>query len=153
MGNTNYAALVVFRKANRNLEEAVLRSMLSSQLHWVALGVGILILAVGIFVSVWPLQRDQSTGSVLKANEGRPAGLESEGELPGLPARNTTGGVGPELATADDAALSDSAALESKAVEPPAPRGGPGDVANVQDRAVLVIRDAEGNIKQQETVR
>ena len=178
-----------------------MRSVISSQLHWVVLGVGILILGAGISLSVWPLQRDQGTGLVPGATEGRLAELETEGELPGLPARNTTGvgvsgdvspasygttvsdsaepdsgGVGPGLTAADDAALSDSAALdggragrgltagddvalsdsaelEVQTAEPPAPDGGPGDVARVQDRADLVVRDAKGNIKQQETVK
>ena len=129
----------VFGQTNRNFAEAVLRSVISSQLHWVALGVGILILGAGISLSVWPLQRDQGTGLVPGATEGRLAELETEGELPGLPARNTTGvgvsgdvspasygttvsdsaepdsgGVGPGLTAADDAALSDSAALDGR---------------------------------------
>jgi len=178
-----------------------LRSIISNQLHWVALGVGILILAAGISVSVWSPQRDQGAGPVPGAKEGRPAGLETVGELPGLPGRNTSGvgvsgdvspapygtsvsnsaeldsgRVGLGLTAADDAALSDSAALDAdragrglitgddvglsdsavlevQTAEPPAPDGGPVDVARVQDEADLVVRDAKGNIKQQETVK
>ena len=113
-----------------------MRSVLSSKRHWAALGVGIVILAVGISVFVWPLQDSQGIGSVLRANDGRPAGW-----------------AGPTLTVANDVALSDSTALDAKVVESPAPHGGPGDVANVQDRAYLVVRDAEGNIKHQDTVK
>lgn len=113
-----------------------MRSVLSSQLHWVALGVGILIIAVGVSVFVWSLQDSQGIGSVLRANDGMP-----------------NEGFGPALTVANDVALSDSAALDAKAAEPPASHDGPGDVANVQDMADLVVRDAEGNIKHQVTVR
>ncbi len=113
-----------------------MRSVLRSQLHWVALGVGILIIAVGISVFVWPLKDNQDIGSVLRANDG-----------------NTAEGVGSALTAANDVALSDSAALDAKTAEPPAQPGGPEEVANVQDRAYLVVRDAEGNIKHQDTVR
>ena len=117
-----------------------MRSLISNRLHWVALGVGILILAFGISIAAWSSQRDQGTGSVLSANEGRPAG---DGGL----------GIGSGLIAADDAALSDSAALDARRAEPPAPHGGTGDVASVQDTAVLVVRDAEGNIKSQKTIK
>ena len=113
-----------------------MRSVLSSQLRRVALGVGILIIAVGVSVFVWSLQDSQGIGSVLRANDGMP-----------------NEGFGPTLTVANDVALSDSAALDAKTAEPPALHGGPGDVANVQDRADLVVRDAEGNIKHQVTVR
>ena len=113
-----------------------MRTVLSSQLHWVALGVGILILAVGISVFVWPSLGGQGGGSALKTNEGRPAGE-----------------AGPGLNAANDVALSDSAELDARTAEPTTPHGGPGDVASVQDTADLVVRDAEGNIKQQETVK
>ena len=43
--------------------------------------------------------------------------------------------------------LRDSATLNVVSAEPDAPRGGPGDVANVQDSASLVIRDAQGKVK------
>ncbi len=111
-------------------------SVLRSQLQWVALGVGILLIAVGISVFVWPLKDNQDIDSVLRANDG-----------------STADGVGPALIAANDVALSDSALLDAERAEPPAQRGGPGDVANVQDRAYLVVRDAEGNIKHQDTVR
>ena len=113
-----------------------MRSVLSRQLHWVALGVGILIIAVGVSVFVWPLQDSQGIGSVLRANDGMP-----------------NEGFGPTLTVANDVALSDSAALDAETAEPPRSHGGPGDVAKVQDRAHLVVRDAEGNIKYQDTVK
>ena len=113
-----------------------MRFVHSSQLNWVALGVGILILAVGISVFVWPLKDNRDIGSVLIANDG-----------------STAEGVGPALTAANDVALSDSAALDAKRAEPPAQHGGPGDVANVQDRAYLVVRDADGNVKSQGTAR
>ena len=76
-------------------------------------------------------------------------------ELPGLPARDTTGdeaSVGAGHASSG-ATVSDSAELEVQRGEPPPPRGGPGDTAGMGDSADLVVRDAAGNIKQQETVR
>ena len=161
-----------------------MKSVLRGKLHRVALGVGILILAVGISVSVWTLQRDQGTSPMAGANEGKPAGLDTGGELPRLPARNATvndsaeldaGGVDPARTAADgvavsdsvelragravggataagDATVSDSAELQVRTEDAPAPQGGPGDVASFQDGAELIVRDAEGNIKQQETV-
>ena len=63
--------------------------------------------------------------------------------------------VGVELGrvAADDATVSDSAELEVQTAEVPPARGGLGDVASVQDGAALVVRDAEGIIKNQETVK
>jgi len=52
-----------------------------------------------------------------------------------------------------DATVSDSAELEFQMEDVPAPRGGPGDVASFQDGAELIVRDAEGKIKQRVTVR
>ena len=172
-----------------------MRHFLSGYLHWVALGVGVLVLAGGASVSVWLLQRDDGPGPA-RANEGPPAGLESGSELPGLPAGDTTGdeasvgaspassgasvsdsaelelqrggpapgqaeatqsedagGAATELTAANGATVSDSAELEVQRGEPPPPPGGPGDTAGMGDSADLVVRDAEGNIKQQETVR
>ena len=113
-----------------------MKSALRGRLHRVALGVGILILAIGISFFVWPLRENLGIDSVLNASDGWPVG-----------------GYGSSLITAGDVALSDSAGLDAKTAEPSARHGGPGDVANVQDRAELVVRDAEGNVKYQDTVR
>ena len=59
----------------------------------------------------------------------------------------------PEMEAAANAKMSDSATTEVQPGEAAPPRGGPGDVASVQDSAGLVVRDASGNIKQQETVK
>ena len=112
-----------------------MRSALRSKLQRVALGVGILILAIGISVFVWPLRENPGIDSVLDASDGWPAG-----------------GDGPSLTTVGDVALSDSVGLDAKTAEPSAQHGGPGDVAKVQDMAELVVRDANGDIKYQATV-
>ncbi len=91
-----------------------MRSVCSSRLRGLALLVGILILAIGISVFIWPPQDDNGIGSVLRANDERPAGW-----------------VGPELTVGNDAALSDSAALDTERAGPSVSHGGPGDVANV----------------------
>ena len=179
-----------------------MRHFLSAQLHWVALGTGVLVLAGGISVSLWFSQRDVGPAPALGAGRAAPAQLQTGVEVPGLPARNTTGdgvsvGASPaadaarmsdsvELdagsagsgvtatdnavasdsakmdataadsgltAAADNVVVSDSAKMEIQPGEAAPPRGGPGDVASVQDSADLVVRDASGNIKQRTTVR
>ena len=175
-------ACPVFKQTNWNLEEAFLKSVLSSQLNRVAVGVGILILAAGISVSVWLLQRDPDNGALTRGNEGRLISLETGRELTSLPTGNATvsdsaeldaGGVEPDLTTADSvtmndsieleagragrgvavATVSDSAELKFQTENAPAPPGGSGEVARFQDGADLIVRDAKGNIKQQETVK
>lgn len=132
-----------------------MRSVFSRQLHWVALGVGILILVAGIFVAVSPFQDDSSAGPVLSAGEDRLDELEGGGALPGMPARISVGDGEFEYISGVSSGTSetDSSELDASTAEPPTPHGGPGDVASVQDTANLVVRDAKGNIKQHETVR
>ena len=132
-----------------------MRSVFSSRVHWAAIGIGILILATGISVSLWSIQRDQRNNPAAGANEGRAAALDAEVELPSLPARNTTSdGVSGDVSPASSSTIPrDSAALEVQTVEPPAACGGTVNVASVQDGADLVVRDAEGKIKQRETVK
>ena len=60
---------------------------------------------------------------------------------------------GQGLSAADGAVAYDSAELQVQPGETAATRGGSGSVAHFQDNAELVVRDASGNIKQQETVR
>jgi len=86
----------------------------SGPLHWVPLGLGLLVLAGGISVAVWLVQRDEGLGPVRGANEGTAAGLQTGGSLPG----NTTGNVVSEGDNTEDATLSDSAELKVQ-------RGGP----------------------------
>ncbi len=130
-----------------------MKSLLVSELHWVALAIGILVLIVGLSVVVWPQLRDKGDGSVLKANES--IGLESEGGPLGLPARLSAGDE--EHRSVMDSlsgnTVSDSTDSEVRTAEFPATHGGSGDVASVQDTAELVVRDAKGNIKRQEIVK
>ena len=62
------------------------------------------------------------------------------------------GRTGSGLDAADGATLSDSVELSVEEVKP-VPRRGSGDGASISDIAVLVVRDASGKIKQQQTVR
>ena len=64
-----------------------------------------------------------------------------------------TSGSGQELPADAGATVSDSAESEVQQEQTPAPSGGPGDAATVGDSADLVVRDAEGNIKQEEAVK
>ncbi|MCH8988690.1 MAG: hypothetical protein IIA92_07770 [Chloroflexi bacterium] len=64
-----------------------------------------------------------------------------------------TSGAGSELTAGGEATASDSAVSGVRQEETPPPPGGPGDVAALEDSAEIVVRDAEGNIKQQETVK
>ena len=206
-----------------------MRPILNGPLHWVALGVGLLVLAGVISVAVWLVQRDDGPGAVPRASDETPAGLETRERLPGSSTRNTTGdgesgSAGPAssgatandsvelevqrggssldeaeagqsegavgtrqgLTAADDATLSDSVEVEVQqgeatpppsspghaasvqdstdltmsdsaelSVQPgqPVPRRGSGDSAAIADTPELVVRDASGNIKQQQTVR
>ena len=182
--------------------------LLKDRLHWVALGFGALVLAAGIWVTMWPLQLDSGPGKPPEAGQAAPAsGAGASPELEtgdrgteerdsGLPAKyaretkvaggpemvptgvdfappsgnNTdqvesttesipavaaqdTGADAPALTAANGATAKDSAGLQAQRIQPPRPRGGPGDVASVQDGAVLVVQDASGNIKKRETVR
>ncbi len=66
-------------------------------------------------------------------------------------------GAGSELTAGSDATVSDSAESEVQQEHPDsigtAPSGGPGDTATFGDSADLVVRDAAGNIKQEEAVK
>ena len=159
MGKSDRSAIFVsvdvrvcprFGLTYQNVEEPDLRSVFSSRVPWVAPGIGILILATGISVSLWSPQGDQGNGPAAGANEGRAAALDAGVELPSLPARNTTGdGVRGDVSSASFSTIPrDSAALEVQTVEPPAAYGGAVNVAGVQDGANLVVRDVEGKIKQ-----
>ena len=95
---------------------------------WVVLGLGVLLLAVGLPLSLWL---------------ATPATEETT--APGLPAT-------------DSASLTDTAELEVRrgdaaATGSPQPEpsggGGSGEVARVTDSVRFVVRDAEGNIKEQ----
>ena len=163
-----------------------MKYFISGRLNWVALWVGILVLASGISVFAWLLQRGDGLGPVLEAASSAATGATTGaggGEVAGLPvsaaleatqgeatgsmltaangatvsdsAELDAGGAGqvlPAANVATGANVSDSARLVFQREEPP-PRGDPGDAASFQDSVALVVRDAEGNIKQQETVR
>lgn len=68
-----------------------------------------------------------------------------------------TSGAGSELTAGGEATASDSVVSEVQQEHPDSigtpPPGGPGDVAAFEDSAEIVVRDAAGNIKQQETVK
>ncbi|MCZ6892013.1 MAG: hypothetical protein O7F09_05810 [Chloroflexi bacterium] len=180
-----------------------MRPFLSGYLYKVALGAGMLALIGLISADLWLWQRDDRPAPALGASEAAPRQLQTGVEVPGLPARNTTGdrgnggagpassaasasdsaelevqrggpgpgltaadgatvsdsarlddtGTGPGFTASDDATVSDSAELEVQQAQSPPPRGGPGDTASLGDSAGLVVRDAEGNIKHQETVK
>ena len=114
---------------------------------------GILILVIGISVLVRPLQRDQDTGSALRAIES--VGLEGVGDMLSLPALISAveGVQGSVTVVSSGATVSDSVEHAVNPAESPESHGGLGDVARVQDRADLVIRDAKGNVKYRETIR
>lgn len=180
----------------------------SGQRHWLALGVGLLVLVAGISSSLWLLQRDDGPAPVLGANESAPGasgsaaavvdtGPDSDeegvkelpassandsgpalvaaedgdagGVVPGFPDKETTapsraaganlgtaqdgGGAAVELPALTQASLSELAELEVQRGAAPPPRGGPGAVAQVQDTAEIVVRDASGKVKQREVVK
>lgn len=69
------------------------------------------------------------------------------------PVKLEDSGAGTGLTAGDGATANDSAESEVQQEQTPAPSGGPGDNASFQDSADLVVRDAAGNIKQEETVK
>ena len=92
-----------------------MRHFLSGQLHWMALGVGILVLAGGISVSLWLSERDDGPAPALGAGETAPGQLQTGVDVPSLPARSTAdGGVsGGVSSPAYDAGMSDSVELDA----------------------------------------
>ena len=139
---------------------------------WAVLGLGVLLLAVGIPLSIWAVQRSGGPGPV-------PPG-SAETTAPGLPSEDSAtvsdtvevevqrgqgapaaGGTGPEasgLPATDSASVTDTAELEVQRAPVSAPDeparaepggGGRGDSATVQDSVAFVVRDAAGNIKEQ----
>ena len=64
-----------------------------------------------------------------------------------------TSGEDPGVTVSDGAAVNDSAELDVQRQPPPPPSGGPADDTNLGDSAGLVVRDAEGNIKLEQTVK
>ena len=91
------------------------------------------------------------------ASSGAPAGDSAEPEIqrggaaPGEAETVTIEGTG--LTAGGEATANDSAGSEVKREETPAPSGGPGEGANLEESVDLVVRDAEGNIKKQEVVK
>lgn len=98
-----------------------------------ALGIGIMILAAGLSISIWAWQDDEATRQVPVTIFGSRGGLEIGRQVPGLQGRLTT--------------VSGSLTLDAQNAEHPSQNSVPGDVARVQDGADLVVRDSEGNIK------
>ena len=64
-----------------------------------------------------------------------------------------TTGTGPGVTTGDSASVTDSAVVEVQEAPSPPPSGGTVNNTQLQDSAGIVVRDAQGNIKQQETVK
>jgi hypothetical protein len=129
-----------------------------------------LILVFGIFVSLTLLQPDQGT-AVVTAAPGLPASSAANPSVSGLAGPDAGSaalgliagqdgplaeldpvGAEPGMKAAEDVAVNDSAELDIREEGHPAPGGGPGEGASFQDGADLLVRDAEGNIKQQEKV-
>ncbi len=136
-----------------------MRHFIGGFLYKVALGAAMLALIALISADLWMWQHDDRPSPAPGADAGAPgpdAGAAGDLALPGLPVRTITGyqendGAGPNPLTAG-ASLTDSAKPENIEASLPA-RDGSGDTANVGDSAALVVQDAEGNIKHQETVR
>ena len=64
-----------------------------------------------------------------------------------------TTGTGPGVTAGDTASVTDSAVVEVQEAPSPPPSGGTVNNTQLQDSAGIVVRDAQGNIKQQETVK
>ncbi len=173
-----------------------MRNVLSGYFYRVIVVVSILALAGLVSVDIWLWQRDDGSSRLTGAGPG----AQDAFEVPGLPARNTTGGAGDssvvaassgasasdsaelevrragaapsqveiiqiegadgagsELTVGDDVTASDSTESEVQQEHPDSigtpPSGGAGDSANVEDSVDLVVRDAEGNIKQEDAVK
>jgi hypothetical protein len=140
----------------------LLASKLRGKLRWIA-RLSVIVILAAISISLIMSQRDPGNRILTDTPEAGPAELGTVGDLPGLPDQNRpmndpaewdpTAGVDPKFTTAEDVAMKDSAQLEVREPDPPKPRGGPDVVASVQDGAELVVRNADGTISQQETVR
>ena len=137
---------------------------------WAVLGLGVLLVAAGIPLSIWAVQR---------SGESAPVAEESgETAAPGLPAGDSAtlgdsvevevrrsqgalavGGPSPEAAglpVADSATLTDS--VEVQVAEAPSADsgqaepagGGTGASGTVRDSVQFVVRDSTGKIKEQD---
>lgn len=169
-----------------------MRNVFSGYFFRVIVVVSLLALVGLVSVDIWLWQRDDGSSRLTGAGPGVQDGFQ----VPGLPARNTTGGAGDssvvaassgasasdsaelevrragaapgqveiiqiegadgaasELTVGDEVTANDSAESEVQQEQTPAPSGGSGDAASVEDSVDLVVRDAAGNIKQQETVK
>ena len=91
-----------------------MRHFLGGPLRWVALGLGMLALAAGISVTVWLVQRDNGPDPGSVTGEGVPEVVETGGELPGSPARDTNVDreSGAASSPSSGATVDDSAELE-----------------------------------------
>ena len=154
-----------------------MKNFLNAYLYKAAVVAGLLILIGLISADIWLWQRGNGPGQAAETGQG----AQDSFEAPGLPARNdirdsgpvSSGGSaprdielnvgdavgledssgGPVLTAGDGANGSDAVAPEVQEEQTPAPSGGPTDSAEVGDSVDLVVRDAEGNIKKQESVK
>ena len=161
----------------RHVEEAGVRHFLRAYLYKVAVVAGLLILIALVSADIWLWQRDDGSGQAAGAGQG----AQESFQVPGLPSRNSAEDGGPassggseprhlelnvsdavgledsqggtELTAGDGANVTDAVTLEVQEEQTPAPSGGPTDAADVEDSVDLVVRDAAGNIKTQETVK
>ena len=148
---------------------------------WVVLGLGLLLLAVSIPFSIWLIQRsgDAGTISAPTAASGSPRDIASFGDSAKLEIRRGSGEIetatvgsgqtgltsvgddddsGQELSAGDSATFSDAVTFEvgsDPEADPDetAPVGGAGGATSLTDSAEIVVRDSEGNIKEQGVVK
>ena len=80
-------------------------------------------------------------------------GGAAAGEVEIIQIEGTSGAGSESIAGGSEATVDDSAGSEVEQEQAPAPSGGPTDAAGVGSSADVVVRDAAGNIKQQETVK
>ena len=176
----------MFIPAIHHLKEALSRYFLGRKHRAEALGGGTLLLAIGIFVSLWlvgqygnpspTLDLDQAADIEAKADQderslstsagnptANPSPVDTDRLPKGITAKHQKDDVEPlenEAAyqvsmmkdLTDQAKITDSAQLRVQQGKTK-PQGTPGDGANLQDSAILVVQDASGNLKQKQTVR
>ena len=139
---------------------------------WIVLGVALLLLALSIPYSVWLYQRSGDGG--LASVSGSPSDTASFGDSAKLEIRRNSSsendgvdevvivtpsevddGSGQELSAEGSAVIGDMATLEIQeglevTQDDATPSGGgSGESANIDDSAQFVIRDSDGNIKEQ----
>ena len=130
-----------------------MRYLLKDRLHWVALGLGALVLAAGIWFTMWPSQVDRGLGRPLEAapasgagespvfakgdggteesDSGLPAKYSPEINMAGGPEWDSTGGdIPPSGENTDQVESTPAVAAQDTGVEAPAVTAASGATAN-----------------------